>query len=211
MDTRKMAICFCGDANVGKTTFVTRVTCDYFDPSSIATVGIDFRILTVSFTPLDAVDDEMVPAKRVRVTIWDTAGQERYRSIIKSYFRQKDVIVVMYAVDNQQTFDNVDTWIETARELASRDAFFVLVGTKADTVRTVSTEDGRRKAKRHGFTAFMETSSKQDIAGYITPLEVMKKIAQNWWSIRQCGRVSEALDPGVVLDDSPPTSKKCGC
>jgi small GTP-binding protein len=219
-------MCFCGDAAVGKTAFITKVTEKYFNPCSTATVGIDFKVHTVCFTPLEAEESELMPTVRAKTTIWDTAGQERYRGIVNSYFRDKDIIVVVYAVDNITSFDNVDTWLQEAKLIANKETQFILVGTKSDMPRVVLAKEGKRKSKRLGFADFMETSAKVDSAEYTTPLEVMKKIAQLWWAKREnkrlqfeqdlantkAGYVTGSFPDGVVpLEYQDPPRKKCSC
>ena len=43
--------------------------------NTITTIGIDFRIITLT------VEDKIV-----RLQVWDTAGQERFKTITSSYF-----------------------------------------------------------------------------------------------------------------------------
>ena len=49
---------------------------DKFDPEMAATIGVDFRIRTIT------IDDKLV-----KLAIWDTAGQERFRTLTPSYYR----------------------------------------------------------------------------------------------------------------------------
>lgn len=229
MTDGNIQMCFCGDAGVGKTTFILKVTDKYFNEATSATVGIDFKSYTVCFTPLDAPENEIVPTIRTKTTIWDTAGQERYKNIVHMYFRNRDFIVIVYAIDDQGSFDHVEMWMDEAKVSASDGTMFILVGTKSDRPRVVSTKNGKRKAKRLGFCKFMETSSKLDSesAEYTSPLEVMKKIAQIWWRNREqkrlqfeqdlrdtkAGYVTGSFPDGIVpleYQDSPP-QRKCNC
>ena len=41
--------------------------------------------------------------------IYDTAGQERYRSITKSYYRDSDIIFIIYDITNRNSFDDVES------------------------------------------------------------------------------------------------------
>ena len=42
--------------------------------------------------------------------IWDTAGQERFQSLGVAFYRGADCCVLVYDVNAQKTFDNLDTW-----------------------------------------------------------------------------------------------------
>ena len=51
--------------------------------------------------------------------IWDTAGQERFQSLGVAFYRGADCCVLVYDVNAQKTFDNLETW---------RDEFLIQVG-----------------------------------------------------------------------------------
>ncbi|KGG53230.1 hypothetical protein DI09_101p50 [Mitosporidium daphniae] len=55
---------------VGKSCLLMRFCDDMFTPSFISTIGIDFKIKTVTINGM-----------KVKLQIWDTAGQERFRTI----------------------------------------------------------------------------------------------------------------------------------
>jgi small GTP-binding protein len=77
-----------GDAGVGKSSLIKNLTNLAFDPSSKATIGVEFS------TKLLTLDS----GKRVKLQLWDTAGQERYRSITASFFRGAAGAIVVYDV-----------------------------------------------------------------------------------------------------------------
>jgi Ras-related protein Rab-7A len=51
--------------------------------------------------------------------IWDTAGQERFQSLGVAFYRGADCCVLVYDVNAQKTFENLDNW---------RDEFLIQVG-----------------------------------------------------------------------------------
>lgn len=59
-----------GDSSVGKTNILLRYVNEEFKMSHIATIGVDFKIKTIS-----------VDGIKIRMQIWDTAGQERFKTI----------------------------------------------------------------------------------------------------------------------------------
>ena len=42
--------------------------------------------------------------------IWDTAGQERFQSLGVAFYRGADCCVLVYDVNTQKTFENLDNW-----------------------------------------------------------------------------------------------------
>lgn len=60
--------------------------------------------------------------------IWDTAGQERFQSLGVAFYRGADCCVLVYDVNAQKTFDNLENWrdeflsqVESATFLAKQD------------------------------------------------------------------------------------------
>lgn len=85
-----------GDSGVGKTNIIIKFTEEYFKENYVATIGVDFKVKTIQ------VDD-----KKIRLQIWDTAGQERYKNITETYYKGAAGIVLVYAVNDRNTFLNL--------------------------------------------------------------------------------------------------------
>ena len=100
----------------------------------------------------------------VRLQLWDTAGQERFRSLIPSYINDSQVAVVCYDITSRQSFENVKSWVEQARQIRGEQVTLIIVGNKIDLAekRQVATEDGQALADELG-TMFTETSAKVGI------------------------------------------------
>ena len=66
----------------------------------------------------------------------------------------------MYAINNKQSFDNVEKWLNEIRASADPNICIMLVGNKSDlaTQRQVATEDAKAFAQRNKL-AFAETSA----------------------------------------------------
>lgn len=82
-----------GDSGVGKTNLILRFSEDSFKENYVATIGVDFKIKTLS-----------VGDKKIRLQLWDTAGQERFRTITETYYKGAAGIVLTYSVDDRRTF-----------------------------------------------------------------------------------------------------------
>ena len=105
-----------GDSGVGKTNLITRF-CD----SYVATIGVDFKIKTLS-----------VGDRRYKLQIWDTAGQERFKNITQTYYKGAAGIILAYSITYRNSFENVERWINQIDTHAPSDASKILIATKSD-------------------------------------------------------------------------------
>ncbi|XP_061529338.1 ras and EF-hand domain-containing protein [Phycodurus eques] len=145
-------IVMAGDAAVGKSSFLLRLCKNEFQPTSSATVGVDFQMKTF-----------MVEGEPTLLQIWDTAGQERFRSIAKSYFRRADGVLLLYDVTCERSFLNVREWVDMIEDTSQEDIPIMLVGNKCDRRQgapyCVPTSYGEKLAMTYN-TLFCETSAK---------------------------------------------------
>lgn len=91
-----------GDAAVGKTNILLRLTQDHFRLCHNSTIGVDFKIKTMQ-----------VQNKKIKFTLWDTAGQDRFRNITSNYYRGSDGVIFTYSVSDKNSFHNLENWIST--------------------------------------------------------------------------------------------------
>ncbi len=106
---------------MGKSSLLLRYADDSFSSSFITTIGIDFKLKSVTVNDF-----------KIKLQIWDTAGQERFRSINASYYRGANCILLLYDVTDHVSFDNVVNWILQIEENADPDVHRILIGNKAD-------------------------------------------------------------------------------
>jgi small GTP-binding protein len=70
--------------------------------------------------------------KQFAMHLWDTAGQEEYDRLRPMSYNKCDVVLICFALNNQESLKNVsERWLPEVREYAPK-ASIVLVGTKSD-------------------------------------------------------------------------------
>ena len=76
----------------------------------------------------------------IKLYIWDTAGQERFRSVVETYFKGTNGILLVFNESDPNSFTNlVNRWYPICSE-KSGGARMVLVGNKSDLKREVDRE-----------------------------------------------------------------------
>jgi small GTP-binding protein len=148
----KCQLLIIGDSTVGKTSLLFRYTEDKYSSQHLATVGIDF------FTK-----DETFNEKVVRIKVWDTAGQERFRSLTNAFFKNAQGIILVYDVNNLETFENLKYWIQSINiNLGEKvEINKIIIGNKIDLPREVPKEEAEKFAKENSIPYF-ETSAKDN-------------------------------------------------
>jgi len=123
-----------------------------FTDSFIATIGSDYKTREID-----------MDGSKVKLQIWDTAGQERFRTITSSYYRGAHGIVVVYDTTNQETFQNVQKWLQEIDRYAGEDVHRLLVGSKSDLAseRKVTADEAKDLADQMNLE-HIETSSKDN-------------------------------------------------
>ena len=142
---------FIGDSSVGKSCLTTKAVKNNFEEYYQATVGFEFLTFNMK------VNDKVI-----KLQIWDTCGQEIYKSLISNFYRNSSLAVLVYAIDNKESFTHVENWLNDLKSQANEDVRIFLVGNKADLEedRKVTKEEGEKYKLDQHLDLFMETSAK---------------------------------------------------
>ena len=169
-DATTYKIMIIGDSSVGKTCLFKKLTTGKYSDKNISTIGIDRKTLSLKIK-VNENDEEV--EKNFLIQLWDTAGQERFRSITKGYYKDSQGLLLMYDITNQETFDNVEKWIENIKDSLGEDDkendnnnkyIIILLGNKLDLAengaRKVATELAEEKCKQFNIIWGGECSAK---------------------------------------------------
>jgi small GTP-binding protein len=140
-----------GDSGVGKTSLLQAIVYrDVPDPRFTPTIGLD---LTTYVVPRELCDN-----RALKINFWDTAGQERYAAIIPTYLRASAAVLLVFAVDNRNSFTNLAMWLARVRD-AIESPSVILVAAKADLAACVHASEREEYAAAEGLAACVETSA----------------------------------------------------
>lgn len=129
-----------GDINVGKTSIILRFVNDTFTMDYKSTIGVDMKMINVEYNTHTA-----------QLVIWDSTGQERFQSMTKNYYKNSDVLLLIYDVKDIKSFSQTEVWLKGIIENKTDNALVYLVANKIDcgADRVVSREQGELIAKKY--------------------------------------------------------------
>jgi Ras-related protein Rab-6A len=141
-----------GAPNVGKTSIINQFMYHTVSLDHSTTIGVDFFSKHVK-------DGNQT----VHMQIWDTAGQERFHAIIPSYLRNSTVAVLVFAINDMATFEDLHKWHQTVIDVGNPG--LVVVGNKSDMEidRRVPVATAQRYAESIG-AVYLETSARSSKA-----------------------------------------------
>jgi len=93
--------------------------------------------------------------------MWDTAGSERFKSLIPSYIKNANAIILAYDVTSKSSFISLDKWLTDISDKVPSNAYIIIAGNKLDieSKRQVSIEEVKKFADEKRLK-FIETSAK---------------------------------------------------
>jgi small GTP-binding protein len=146
-----LKIILIGDSGVGKSCLTFRGINDTFNDFYSPTIGFEFFSFLIRINSIN-----------MKIQIWDTCGQEVYKSLIASFYRNSSLAIIVYAINDRQSYINVGSWINEIKNASSPDIKLFLIGNKCDLEesRQVSAEEGHNLSVENGFDYFGETSAK---------------------------------------------------
>ena len=197
----KIKIIVVGDSGVGKTNLINRFASDKFDTNSKETIGVEFVYKALK-----------INKDVIKVEVWDTAGEERYKAITSSYYKGAKGAIIVYDLTNEESFKNVEIWMNEVIKKGQKGMQLLLIGNKKDLVndRLVSEEKGIEKAKElnmHLFEASaLEKTNVNEAFNYLMrEIYLGMKIEKNNLNNIE-GNIGNA---GISLNTNKKEKRKC--
>ena len=142
-----------GNSNVGKSSLFLRYVDEIWKDNFVPTIGVDFKIKSIK-----------IDNKTIKLQIWDTAGQERFRSLLSSYFKGANGILLLYDITNVNSFKSLSNWLIEIEKNSSKNVKKILIGNKCDLndLRKIPINKGKEFADTYNMK-FIETSAKNNV------------------------------------------------
>ncbi len=153
-----------GNRKVGKTSVLLKYFENTFSESHNTFIGKEF------FTKIIHDKD-----KNLKIVAWDPIYFDS-KSMMRSYYRFKSVVILIFDLTDKQSFDQMDDWIKTIKNMMDDHPYVILIGNKADLVeqRSVSYESAKQYADNNSMRYF-ETSAKEDQKKFHCIFELITK------------------------------------
>lgn len=139
-----------GSSGVGKTCIATRYKEGKFEADYKATVGAAYFQKNFGFAD----------GSQLKLHIWDTGGSEKFKSVAPLYYKDAHAALVVYAIDDEQSFQQVDYWMDQLSDHGNMPKMVkYVIGNKSDVEnRRVPRKDGSKYAEKNNLP-FFETSA----------------------------------------------------
>ena len=125
-----------GNSGVGKTCITNRYINDEFNKDSESTNGASYQQKMVT-----------IGNKTVQLDLWDTAGQEKYRSIGKHFYKDAYIIILVYDITREKTFNDIkEIWYDDVKKNGEKYTVIALVGNKSDLYEEEKVEESMARA-----------------------------------------------------------------
>ena len=206
-----------GDSAVGKSSLTLKGTKDHFKDFYTPTIGFEFLSFNIR-----------IKDKIVKLQIWDTCGQEVYRSLISSFYRNSSLAIIVYAIDNQESFDNLESWLDEIKSQTHPYLKIFLIGNKVDLEdkRVIDKAIAEELAKEHKIDLFLETSAKTGYNAqklFVKAAQILVENYKDFTSIDPRDSLvskdkssitlsaNDNENEGETEDNDKKRKKKCGC
>ena len=157
-DIKELKVILLGEPGVGKTNIISRYLSGSFNQSSNPTIGSTFG-------------EKIIKKEGVTYSlkVWDTTGQERYNSITKLFVKGSHIVILVYSIDNLQSFEKVNFWYNYIKEELQEGKYILgILGNKRDLYEfEVVSEEDRKKLAQKKNAVFGLVSAKIDVNGII--------------------------------------------
>lgn len=120
-----------GDKDVGKTTLIKN-----YIKGVVPTIGVDFFSTTI-----------FMNQKNFKIHVWDTSGNRNFLNIIKVYFQSSIGVILVFNLNDLESFNNIDFWMQQILIENKGYQKIVLIGTHSDKRKLVTPEMIEQKCK----------------------------------------------------------------
>lgn len=150
-ESAKIKVCLVGDSEVGKTQFC-RGFKDNFSLTYEPTIGSDYFMKNVK-----------MGKNSYLFNVWDLSGDQNYIEVRNEFYKESQVLIIMFDITKKASFDALDMWLREASKNGGENLPVFVVGNKVDMQdrRKVTKAEAEKWVKQRNFGGYFETSPKE--------------------------------------------------
>lgn len=118
-----------GSIGAGKSSILKQLVYDDFRKYYEATIGVDFGN---TYQEIDG--------KQCKFSVWDTSGSKNFFNIVKSYFHNTDIGLLIFDLTDPHSFAECSYWYEQYRNINPNKPM-LLIGNKCDKINDIQVSD----------------------------------------------------------------------
>ena len=133
-----------GESGVGKTCIINRYLNNEFEEKCECSLSAKFFSKTMLFPAHN---------KFIKFNIWDTAGQKKFRALTIIFYKDSDVVILVYDITRKESFEELKNyWYNEIKDNLSNNCIVIIAANKFDLYNEekVSEDEARKFAKEKG-------------------------------------------------------------
>lgn len=134
LKNNEIKVVLLGDSGVGKSSILLRYAADEYNAEQEPTLGAAFLTKMLYYND-----------SSYKLQIWDTAGQEKFKSLAPIYYRDAIVILIVFDITSQASYEMMKSWLTEVKEQGQRNAIIIILANKSDLIdqQQVNIEDAQ--------------------------------------------------------------------
>lgn len=195
-----------GESTTGKSSIAYRLAKHCFCANMESTIGASF--LTVNYNG-------------TRYEIWDTAGQDRFLSLVQMYYRNADLILMVYDVSKPTSINRFAYYLDKIVVELKNEYRIIVIGNKTDLVKqsdiTYADNLAREALEQYdsikGKTEFVTISAKT-ADNFDALVEKITRMGTELTDLKRISTDDEETDSTIIKLDQKPSifnNSYCSC
>ncbi|GME70691.1 unnamed protein product [Ambrosiozyma monospora] len=103
--TADVKVVLLGESSVGKSSILQRFQSNTFNENKSSTIGAAFISKKIFKTNPSNEDCSLI-----NLQIWDTAGQERFHNLTPLYYRNANLALIVFDLNDESSFKKAEFW-----------------------------------------------------------------------------------------------------
>ena len=145
-------VLLCGDANVGKSSIISRYTKSKFDSIYIESIELEMHKKTFNLND-----------KTYNYNFFITIGSQRYMENYEYLYKKCDILLFVFDLSNKKSFEYIKKAKINAKKYSKKEQIHVFVGNKNELLEKEISSLNVKKYCKENWIEYFEVSAKNNI------------------------------------------------